>query len=194
MRSSQSPLKGESFAQTFDCTGKSETTKDTINNIAAGGCCSNGRSACYIPPTPTSPATPDKTCTNTNAVVRDGTANMLNQKSFDCSVEPKMNKELGAGNACADQVGGCTAVECCTRDPYPACKANVNGKVPFTDTTKPFELCICGDRAVSKYACSAGSSCIGNVCTYFVFGFQIVWLFVSDFVFIFSSLFWMLDS
>ena len=165
MRSSQSPLKGESFAQTFDCTGKSETTKDTINNIAAGGCCSNGRSACYIPPTPTSPATPDKTCTNTNAVVRDGTANMLNQKSFDCSVEPKMNKELGAGNACADQVGGCTAVECCTRDPYPACKANVNGKVPFTDTTKPFELCICGDRAVSKYACSAGSSCIGNVCT-----------------------------
>jgi len=58
----------------------------------------------------------------------------------------------------------CTAAGCCTRTPHPACLANVDGKVPFVDATKQFEYCTCGDRKVNKKSCTAGSSCIGNVC------------------------------
>ena len=103
----------------------------------------------------------DKTCADINGAGGD------NGVAFDCSVEAKIIKMYGVSAACEDAQGekaSCTAAGCCTRTPQPACLANVDGKVPFVDATKQFEYCTCGDRTVNKNSCTAGSSCIGNVC------------------------------
>ena len=103
----------------------------------------------------------DKTCLDINGAGGD------NGVAFDCSAEAKIIKTSGSAAACEDDQGvkaSCTAAGCCTRTPHPACLANVDGKVPFVDATKQFEYCTCGDRKVNKHVCTAGSSCIGNVC------------------------------